>query len=63
MPMADTQPGSPPARVPLFVILLGGLQPPRGGRLARWETSCKREVKLATGLVMVALGAAILLYS
>jgi len=48
--------------VPLIIILLGVSNRRAVGRLARWEASHKREVKLATGLVMVALGAAILIW-
>jgi len=48
--------------VPLIIILLGVSNRRAVGRLARWEASRKREVKLATGLVMVALGAVILIW-
>jgi len=48
--------------VPLIIILLGVSNRRAVGRLARWEASRKREVKLATGLVMIALGAVILLW-
>jgi cytochrome c biogenesis protein CcdA len=48
--------------VPLIVILLGVSNRRAAGRLARWEASRKREVKLATGLVMVLLGAVILIW-
>ncbi len=48
--------------VPLIAILLGLSNRRAVGRLARWEASRKREVKLATGLVMIALGAAILIW-
>ncbi len=47
---------------PLIVILLGLSNRRSVGRLARWEASRKREVKLTTGLVMVALGAVILIW-
>jgi cytochrome c biogenesis protein CcdA len=48
--------------VPLIIILLGVSNRRAVGRLARWEASRKREVKLTTGLVMVALGAIILIW-
>ncbi len=48
--------------VPLILILLGVSNRRAVGRLARWEASRKREVKLATGLVMIALGAVILIW-
>lgn len=48
--------------VPLIAILLGVSNRRAVGRLARWEASRKREVKLATGLVMIALGAIILIW-
>jgi len=48
--------------VPLIVVLLGLSNRRAVGRLARWEASRKRGVKLATGLVMIALGTVILIW-
>ncbi|MGQ9601155.1 MAG: hypothetical protein ACUVQU_00255 [Candidatus Bipolaricaulia bacterium] len=48
--------------VPLIAILLGVSNRRALGRLARWEASRKREAKLATGLVMILLGASILIW-
>lgn len=48
--------------VPLIAVLLGLSNRRAVGRLARWEASRKREVKLAMGLVMILLGASILIW-
>ncbi|MFQ6616584.1 MAG: cytochrome c biogenesis protein CcdA, partial [Fidelibacterota bacterium] len=48
--------------VPLIAILAGFSNRRALGRLSRWEVSRKREVKLVTGLVMIALGAVILVW-
>lgn len=48
--------------IPLVAILIGFSNRRAVGRLSRWEVSRKREVKLVTGLVMIALGATILVW-
>lgn len=48
--------------LPLIVILLAIGNRRALGRLSRWEASNKRELKLATGLVMILLGASILIW-
>jgi cytochrome c biogenesis protein CcdA len=48
--------------MPLVVILLGVSNRRAAGRLARWEASNKRAVKLTTGAVMISLGAIILIW-
>lgn len=48
--------------VPLIAILVGFSNRRAIGRLSRWEVSRKREVKLASGLIMIALGAVVLIW-